>query len=103
MTAINIPGDDIESAQNNLQQVLQLLGNKSASVPDLDEALGGDKVANPAGKEFESRWSDGRTQLQQEGQDIVSALKKIISTFTDTDNQTAGQLTSSNGSGSQSG
>jgi hypothetical protein len=96
MADINIPGDDIESARDNMQQVLSLFDNPVTALGNIDEALGNDGLVTGAAKDFDKRWSDGRTQLKDEGKSIIDALTKVIDTFTDTDNQTAGQLTSGN-------
>jgi hypothetical protein len=94
MADINIPGDDIESARNNMQQVLSLLDNSATSLQSIDDALGNDKLVTGAARNFDQRWSDGRTQLKDEGKNIVDALTKVIDTFTDTDNQVGNELTS---------
>lgn len=94
MTDVNIPGDDIESARDNMRQVLNLFGNSATSSSDLAQALGNDGLVLGAANDFENRWSDGHFQLQNEGQSIIDALTKVLDTFTDTDNQIGGQLTS---------
>lgn len=102
MTEINIPGDELQTASNNMQQVLQLFDNSSTSVPNLEIALGiSDTLVSKTAKNFDSRWNDGRSQLKDEGQKIIDAMNKIISTFTDTDNNLAANL-SPNSSGSSS-
>jgi uncharacterized phage infection (PIP) family protein YhgE len=93
MTDINIPGDDIETARNNMQQVLSLFDSPSANFRNIDAALGNDKSVTAAANDFDKRWNDGRTQLRNEGKSIIDALTKVIDTFTDTDNQIGNQLT----------
>jgi hypothetical protein len=100
MSNIFIPGDDIESARDNMRQVLSLFDSEATSASQIAQALGGDKNITQAGHHFDSRWSDGRTQLKNEGKSIIDALTKVIDTFTDTDNQMGSQLTSGGGNSS---
>jgi hypothetical protein len=103
MTEINIPGDELTTASNNMQQVLQLFNSSNTSVPNLDTALGtSDKLVSGTAQNFDKRWNDGRTQLAQEGQQIIDAMNKIVSTFTDTDNQLAANLSPNSGGSSGS-
>lgn len=94
MPEINIPGDEIESARNNMQQVLSLFDNAGNAVRDIDAALGNDQQVIGAARQFDDRWSDGRTQLKDEGKSIIDALSKVIDTFTDADNQVGNSLSS---------
>ena len=99
MTEINIPGDELQSASTNMQQVLQLLGNSNTSGLDLTSALGAsDTLVSRTANNFNSRWSAGRSELNEEGQQIIDAMNKIISTFTDTDNNLTSNLTPSSSS-----
>ena len=99
MTEINIPGDELQTASSNMQQVLQLFGNSSTSALDLQGALGAsDTLVSGTANHFDSRWGTGRSQLKDEGQKIIDAINKIISTFTDTDNNLADNLTSGSSS-----
>lgn len=93
MTDIRIPGDDIEAARDNMRQVIDLFDSSSTSAANLSAALGGDKLVLGAAQDFDKRWSDGRTQLKNEGKSIIDALTKVLDTFTDTDNQIGSQLT----------
>ncbi|MGW5498742.1 hypothetical protein [Streptomyces olivaceoviridis] len=93
MTDISIPGDDIESARDNMRQVMDLFDSSATSAAGLSAALGGDRLVLGAARDFDKRWSDGRTQLRNEGKSIIDALTKVLDTFTDTDNQVGGQLT----------
>jgi hypothetical protein len=95
---INIPGDQIESARDNMRQVMNLLDSSTTSLSNIDQALGNDKVTTDAAQNFDDRWSDGRTQLKDEGNNIADSLDKVIQAFTDTDNQTGGELTGGSGS-----
>ena len=93
MVEISIPGDDLNTASSSMQQVLQLFDNSSGSAPNLDTALGSsDTLVSGTASDFDSRWQDGRDQLKDEGQKIIDAINKIISTFTDTDNNLASQI-----------
>jgi hypothetical protein len=93
MTDISIPGDDIESARDNMRQVMSLFDSSSTSQAAISAAVGDDSTVLEAAQDFDERWSDGRTQLRNEGKNIIDALTKVIDTFTDTDNQVANQLT----------
>lgn len=94
MTDIKIPGDDIESARDNMRKVMDLFDNSSTSQANIAAAVGNDRLVTDAANDFDRRWSDGRTQLNDEGKSIIDALTKVIDTFTDTDNQIGDQLTS---------
>jgi hypothetical protein len=101
MPEINIPGDELETASSNMQQVLNLFGDSGGSPPDLETALGAsDTLVSGAANHFDSRWSAGRSQLKDEGQKIIDALNQIISAFTDTDNNLGNQLTPNSGNSS---
>jgi len=101
MGEINIPGDELQSASSNMQQVLQFVGNTSMSALDLTSALGAsDTLVTGAANHFHSRWNDGQSQLKDDGQKIIDSINKIISTFTDTDNNLANNLTPSSGGSS---
>jgi hypothetical protein len=98
MTEISIPGEELNTASSNMQKVLQLFGNTNTAALNLQDALGAsDTLVSGTANDFDSRWSDGQSQLQDEGQKIIDAINKIISTFTDTDNNLADQLTSGSG------
>jgi hypothetical protein len=101
MTEINIPGDELQAASSNMQQVLQLFGNTNTSGLDLTGALGAsDTLVTDAAENFNSRWNTGQSQLQSDGQKIIDAINQIISTFTDTDNSLAANLTPGSGGSS---
>jgi hypothetical protein len=101
MTEINIPGDELQDASSNMQQVLQLFGNTNTSALDLTSALGSaDTLVTDTAGNFNSRWNTGQSQMQGDGQKIVDAINQIISTFTDTDNNLADSLTPSSGGSS---
>jgi uncharacterized protein YukE len=89
-----IPGDDLERAADNMKNVLDLLNNGYPKLP-IDEALGTGSDTYDAGDDFDQRWSDGITQLNEEAGDIQDALKKTLDAFSNTDNQAAANLTSS--------
>ena len=94
MTEINIPGDELQAASSNMQQVLQLFGNTNTSALDMTDALGAsDTLVTGAAQNFNSRWTTGQSQIQSDGQTIIDAINQIISTFTDTDNNLADSLT----------
>lgn len=94
MADIQIPGDDIESARDNMRQVMDLFDSSNTSQANIAAAVGNDKLVTDAAHSFDKRWKDGRGQLKDEGQSIIDALTKVIDTFTDTDNQIGDQLTS---------
>ena len=96
MTDINIPGDELDTASSNLQQVLQLFGDSTTSNENLEAALGNSNVLGTA-NDFESRWSYGRQLIKDDGQKLVDAINKINSTFTDIDNQLADNLSPNSG------
>jgi hypothetical protein len=101
MTEINIPGDELQGASNNLQEVLQLFGNTNTSGLDLTDALGAsDTLVTGAAENFNSEWNTGQSQIQSDGQTIIQAINQIISTFTDTDNNLAANLTPGSGGSS---
>ncbi len=101
MTEINIPGDELQAASSNLQQVLQLFGNTNTSALDLTDALGAsDTLVTGAAQNFNSEWNTGQSQIQSDGQTIIDAINQIISTFTDTDNNLADSLTPGSGGSS---
>lgn len=92
MAEINVPGDEIDAAARNIQQVIDLFDSTSTDVPSLRQALGNDPKVTDAAENFKDRWDDGRTQLRDEGADIIDALKQVLQQFTDTDNQAADSL-----------
>jgi hypothetical protein len=101
MPEINVPGDELQAASNNMQQVLQLFGNTNTSGLDLTSALGAsDTLVTGAAEYFNSRWNTGQSQLQGDGQKIIDAINQVISAFTDTDNNLAASLTPSSGGSS---
>ena len=101
MTEINIPGDELQDASSNMQQVLQLFGNTNTSALDLTSALGASEtLVTGTAENFNSRWNTGQSQLQSDGQKIIDAINQIISTFTDTDNNLADNLTPGSGGSS---
>jgi hypothetical protein len=101
MPEINVPGDELQAASSNMQQVLQLFGNTNTSGLDLTSALGAsDTLVTGAAEYFNSRWNTGQSQLQGDGQKIIDAINQIISAFTDTDNNLAASLTPSSGGSS---
>ncbi len=93
MADIQIPGDDIESARDNMRQVMDLFDSSNTTQANIAAATGNDKLVTDAAHHFDKRWKDGHTQLKDEGQAIIDALTKVIDTFTDTDNQIGDQLT----------
>lgn len=101
MTEIRIPGDELQAASSNMQQVLQLFGNTDASALNLEGALGAsDTLVTGTANDFHSRWSAGQDQIKDEGQKTIDAINKIISTFTDADNNLASNLESGSGGSS---
>jgi hypothetical protein len=101
MTEIYIPGDELEAASDNLQEVLNLFGNTNTSGLDLTDALGAsDTLVTPAAENFNSEWNTGQSQIQSDGQTIINAINQIISTFTETDNNLANSLTPDSGGSS---
>jgi hypothetical protein len=101
MTEINVPGDELDAASTNLQQVLDLFGNSTTSNENLEAALGvGDTLVLGTAQNFESRWGAGRDQIKQDGQNLINAIQKINSTFTETDNKLADNLSPNSGSSS---
>jgi hypothetical protein len=101
VTEISIPGDELDTASSNLQQVLQLFGDSTTSTENLEAALGAsDTLVLGTAKNFESRWGTGRSQIKEDGQNLINAIKKINSTFTDTDNNLANNLSPNSGGSS---
>jgi hypothetical protein len=101
MPEINVPGDELQAASNNMQQVLNLFGNTNTSGLDLTSALGSsDTLVTGAAEYFNSRWNTGQSQLQSDGQKIISAINEVINAFTETDNNLAASLTPSSGGSS---
>ena len=93
MTEINIPGDELDTASSNLQNVLQLFGDSTTSTENLEAALGAaDTLVSGTAKDFESKWGTGRSQIKEDGQNLINAINKINSTFTETDNNLANNL-----------
>src|SRR5215470_10377217 len=94
MTAINIPGNELQDAHDNMQLVLGYFGDTNTSALDLTSALGAaDTLVTGTAEDFNSRWNTGQSQLKSDGQKIIDAIKQIISAFTDTDNNLADSLT----------
>ena len=101
MTEINIPGDELQQASSNMQQVLQLFGNTNTAGLDLTSALGAsDTLVTGTAQDFNSRWNTGQSQLQGDGQKIIDAINQIINAFTETDNNLAASLTPDSGGSS---
>jgi hypothetical protein len=101
MSEINIPGDELDTASSNLQNVLNLFGDSTTSSENLGAALGeSDTLVLGTAKNFESRWGTGRSQIKEDGQNLISAIKKINSTFTETDNNLANNLSPNSGGSS---
>ena len=86
MADLFIPGEELESAARNMESVLELL-DRGVNPPDLSELLGDSSDVMGAAQSFESRWSDGRTQLTDEAKDIQDGLQQVLDAFQQTDDQ----------------
>lgn len=93
MADIRIPGDELEAAASNMEQVLALMA-AGLRPPDLEQSLGGSDDVVRAAQRFDKRWHDGRTQLHDEAADIQKALKQVLDAFTQADQQTSSDLQS---------
>jgi hypothetical protein len=101
MADINIPGDELDAASRNLQNVLQLFGDSTTSTENLEAALGvSDNLVSGTAKHFESKWGTGRSQIKEDGQNLINAINKINSTFSETDNNLANNLAPNSGGSS---
>jgi hypothetical protein len=45
-----------------------------------------------SGRHFDDKWSDGRTQLKRQGNQLKDACDEIVKAFTDQDNEQANSL-----------
>ncbi|MFF3560465.1 hypothetical protein ACFYXS_10580 [Streptomyces sp. NPDC002574] len=89
MAEIQIPGDELEDLSGLLGRVMELIDTKPTG---FDETAVGAPLASSGGH-FESAWSDGRTQLKRQGNQLKDACDQIVKAFTDYDNQSADSLT----------
>ncbi|AXI77404.1 hypothetical protein [Peterkaempfera bronchialis] len=89
MADIRIPGDELEQVSQALGFVLDHIDTGNSGV-DLDRALGYPLIHQ--GNHFESRWSDGRFQLNKQCTTIKKAVDDILTQFKDTDDQAAAHL-----------
>jgi hypothetical protein len=80
---INIPGDELREAQNNLTFVHDFI-DIDRNAFDFEAAFGPD-LGNGAAKNFEDRWDDGQTQLKKQIVGVRDAIGSILDSFEQTD------------------
>jgi hypothetical protein len=84
MADIYVPGDELQTANDQLGRVLALIdaGGRPA---DLATALGNSPDVLDAAQLFDDRWSDGRYQMSKEGTEISDKITECLDAFTSTD------------------
>jgi hypothetical protein len=88
MAEIDLPGDELERMSQLLGRVMELIDTKSGG---FDESAVGGPMAS-SGRHFDDKWSDGRTQLKRQGNQLKDACDEIVKAFTDQDNEQANSL-----------
>ncbi|MFD0310048.1 hypothetical protein [Streptomyces sp. NPDC127119] len=89
MADIFIPGTELDEVRRSLGIVMDNIDIGNAGI-DFERALGYPLV--DAARNFEDRWSDGRTQVRREAKGIRDAAENINDQFTRTDNDAAANL-----------
>ncbi len=90
MPDIVIPGEQLEQTEQALTRTLDFI--KSERIPgDLNRILGDGPLADAA-RNFDSRWADGREQLERQCTDVRKAIDQIMDGFGQTDTQSSESL-----------
>ena len=87
---INIPGDELREAQDNLTFVHDFIDIGHTTF-DFEAAFGRD-LARGAAQNFENRWEDGQTQLKKQIVGVRDAIANILDSFEQTDQDAAANL-----------
>ncbi|GAB3276068.1 hypothetical protein [Kineosporia babensis] len=92
---INIPGDELREAQNNLTFVHDFIdiGNNTFDFV----AAFGPELGRGAAQNFENRWDDGQTQLKKQIVGVRDAIGSILDSFEQTDRDAAANLDAGQG------
>lgn len=85
MADLRVPTEELERIQAGLSNVLGLL-EKGTRPPELNQMLGQAPDVLDAALLFDKRWSDGRTQLLDEGVALRDKIREVIKAFVTTDN-----------------
>jgi hypothetical protein len=80
---VNIPGDDLQDAQNTLTFVHDNI-DLGPNQFDFDATFGPD-LSRGSAQNFEDRWADGREQLRDQVQGVSDAIGNILDSFDKTD------------------
>ena len=92
---INIPGDELREAQNNLTFVHDFI-DIGRNTFDFEAAFGRD-LGRGAAQNFENRWDDGQTQLKKQIVGVRDAIGSILDSFEKTDRDAVANLDSGQG------
>jgi hypothetical protein len=87
---VEIPGDDLQRAQDTLTFVRDFI-NLDRNEFDFTAALGAE-LAGGAAQRFESAWDDGRVQLGREMEGTQDAITAVLDAFAQTDDEAASSL-----------
>lgn len=87
---INVPGDELREAQNNLTFVHDFI-DIGGNTFDFEAAFG-PELAGGAAQNFESRWDDGQTQLKKQIVGVRDAIGSILDSFEKTDQDAVANL-----------
>lgn len=87
---VNIPGDELKAAQDNLTFVHDFIDIGHHTF-DFDAAFGHGKLRGSA-QHFEDKWEDGRFQLKKQVEGVRDAIGSILDTFDKTDQDAASNL-----------
>jgi hypothetical protein len=92
---INIPGDELREAQDNLTFVHDFI-DIGHNTFDFVAAFG-PELARGAAQNFENKWQDGQTQLKKQIVGVRDAIGNILDTFEKTDQDAAANLSDGQG------
>ncbi|MFQ6144463.1 hypothetical protein ACLMNJ_15510 [Streptomyces seoulensis] len=90
---ISIPGEELQQVRDLLSRVHDHIDTGRDSF-DFDRALGPRSSDHRAAQHFESKWNDGKHQLQKQIQSVGDAVGNILDSFQKADQDAAANLDS---------
>lgn len=88
--------DGLEEFANQLDSIRTTMGDAHRWMREFDDDLGGRDVAKAIDK-FESRWSDGRSQVDKNCEHLVKLTRQAVDNLRKTDEELAKQLREKDG------
>jgi hypothetical protein len=95
-TDVYIPGDDITTASQSLGTIQDHIDIGTGNF-DFDLAFGKSGTMRAAADNFERAWSDGRTQLKDQIDQIKKAMDQVVDQFSSMDTDAGNQLSAKGG------